>query len=840
MSSASGTSPELVAAVSPGQKLLEYEAILANASVGILFMRDRLVQHCNPKFSELFGWPHGELVGLAGSVFYRSDEEYADIGRIATPILSAGNLLEREMSMRRRDGSTLWCHMRAKAIDPQDTAKGTIWIAEDISERKRAQVEIEELLQKQQAILDNASVGILFTRNGLIVHCNSRIEALFGWQPGSLLGCSAKVFFKDADDHANFGRSISERLGRGELVDIEWQNVRQDGTPIWSRHLAKTLPTTDGTFSTIWITEDITEKRLAQQELNKVHQELEMRVLQRTHELETARQHHAAMIQSAPLAIYGRDLNNCITSWNPAAERMFGWAADECIGKPVQTIPADKVDEADDYRRRVLEGETIVQAEVVRQRRDGSPIDISMTVAPLREGGGHIYGYLTIIADITERKASERRIQQLAYHDLLTGLPNRLLMRDRFRQAIAHAERTHTRVALLFLDLDNFKHVNDSLGHASGDALLQDVAKRLEHCIRETDTISRQGGDEFLIILRDLPDTEALPPILPKLLERLSEPFHTAGRELSTSVSMGISVFPRDGRDFESLLKKADMAMYRAKDAGRNTFRFFDESMNAEADEHLVMQNGLRRALERNEFVLHFQPKIDLLTQRVVGAEALIRWAHPTLGMVAPARFIPVAEESGLIVQIGAWVIREACREAVAWSALGHKHLSVAVNLSAIQFKRGDVEQTVRDSLADSGLEPARLELELTESILVQNVEGVLATVQRLKQLGVKMSIDDFGTGYSSLSYLKRFDIDTLKIDQSFVRDLATDADDEAIVRAIIQMAHSLSLAVIAEGVETDEILKKLIDFGCDEAQGYLFSKPLPSQAFAQFMAVRP
>jgi predicted signal transduction protein with EAL and GGDEF domain len=372
-----------------------------------------------------------------------------------------------------------------------------------------------------------------------------------------------------------------------------------------------------------------------------------------------------------------------------------------------------------------------------------------------------------------------------------------------------------------------------------GDALLKEIAARLGECVRDTDTISRQGGDEFLIVLPDLRGDDAITRVLLKIRERLQVPFELDGHELTTSASIGIAIYPDDGRDFDTLLKKADTAMYRAKDAGRNGYRFFDEQMNVEAVEHLTMKSGLRRAVERDEFVLHYQPQIDLRTGAVVGAEALLRWNHPELGMIPPARFIPVAEDSGLIVPIGEWVIREACRQAVAWQADGLPPLVMAVNLSAVQFKRGDVEQTVKQALSSTGFDPHWLELELTESILIQNTEQVLASVQRLKLLGVKLSIDDFGTGYSSLSYLKRFAVDKLKIDQSFIRDLATDPDDAAIIRAIIQMARSLNLKTIAEGVETPGMLEQLRLFSCDEAQGYYFARPMPAQAFADFLADR-
>lgn len=464
----------------------------------------------------------------------------------------------------------------------------------------------------------------------------------------------------------------------------------------------------------------------------------------------------------------------------------------------------------------------------------------SASGSPIFDAKGEFAGYRGIGQDITERKANERQIEFLAQHDVLTRLPNRLLVRDRLEQAVAHAERSRAKLALLFLDLDHFKGINDSLGHSAGDTLLKEVARRLGECVRDSDTISRQGGDEFLIVLSDLPDTDAAAPVLAKIMGRLQEPFQIEGDEVSTSVSMGIAIFPEDGNSFETLLKKADMAMYRAKEGGRNTYRFFDEGMNIEAIEHMVMRNGLRHALERGEFVLHYQPQIHLASGAVTGVEALIRWNHPELGMIMPGRFISVAEESGLIVPIGDWVIREACRQAMIWKMAGVPALVMAVNLSAVQFKRGDVEQSVVHALEESGFNPALLELELTESILIQNAENVLGTVKRLKRLGVKLSIDDFGTGYSSLSYLKRFDIDKLKIDQSFIRDLASDPDDAAIVLAIIQMARSLNLTTLAEGVEDIGMLETLRTFHCDEAQGDYFARPMPAEAFADYLAQAP
>ena len=440
------------------------------------------------------------------------------------------------------------------------------------------------------------------------------------------------------------------------------------------------------------------------------------------------------------------------------------------------------------------------------------------------------------VHDITDRKAVQAQLEFLAYHDSLTGLPNRLLAKDHFNLAASFADRSNTKVALIFLDLDNFKIINDSLGHATGDALLKLVASRLKDCLRDSDALSRQGGDEFLVVLSGAADLSAISQFAEKMLIALLEPFNIESQELSTSLSIGISIYPDDGKDYETLLKKADTAMYQAKEAGRDTSRFYTEQMNVDAVEHLQIRNNLRKGLERCEFVLHYQPQIDMITGAIIGAEALIRWNHPEFGMVLPGRFIRAAEESGLIVPIGEWVLLEACRQAAAWRASSLPELVIAVNLSAIQFKRGDLEKSVINALTLSSLDPALLELELTESILIHNTEKVLAMVHRLKALGVKLSIDDFGTGYSSLSYLKRFAVDKLKIDQSFVRDMADDPNDAAIVRTIVQMAKSLNLKTIAEGVETERQLAFLRLQRCDQAQGYYFARPMPANAFAQYI----
>ncbi|HEX5372678.1 MAG TPA: EAL domain-containing protein [Aquabacterium sp.] len=437
--------------------------------------------------------------------------------------------------------------------------------------------------------------------------------------------------------------------------------------------------------------------------------------------------------------------------------------------------------------------------------------------------------YKRLKVEMAERREAERRIEYLAFHDVLTRLPNRELARDRLQQAVADARRHEQRVALVYLDLDNFKAINDTLGHGAGDRLLQALAQRFIAQVRESDSVCRLGGDEFLLVLKGLSEIDVVAPLMVKLLDELQRPVAIDGHELVISASAGVAMYPEDGADFDALLQKADMAMYRAKEVGRNTYRFFNDDMNTELLERLSMRSGLRRALEQGQFQLYYQPQVDLRTAQVVGAEALIRWHHPEQGLISPARFIPVAEESGLIVPIGDWVIEEACRQAAAWVAMGLPPMTVAVNLSAVQFRRGDVKQVVERALLQTGLDASLLELELTESLMISNPDAVQEQTRQLKALGVTLAIDDFGTGYSSLSYLKRFAVDKLKIDQSFVRDLDSDGDDAAIVRAIIQVAGSLGMKTIAEGVERDEIAQTLQRLGCEEAQGYLYARPMPA-----------
>ncbi|MFL6699102.1 MAG: putative bifunctional diguanylate cyclase/phosphodiesterase [Vitreoscilla sp.] len=439
-------------------------------------------------------------------------------------------------------------------------------------------------------------------------------------------------------------------------------------------------------------------------------------------------------------------------------------------------------------------------------------------------------------AQNAQMAAAQERMEMMATHDALTHLPNRSLARDRFEQATAAARRGGHSVAMLYLDLDNFKNVNDTLGHGSGDTLLIQVADRLSSLLRHADTVARLGGDEFLLLVPEASDGTGVAEIANKVVACLMTPFDVIGMEIFSGCSLGVAMFPADGEDFDSLLKKADIAMYRAKESGRNAFRFWDTEMNASVIEHVELLSAMRAALAHRDFTLSYQPQFDLCSGRLIGAEALIRWHHAELGQISPTRFIPLAERSGLIIPIGDWVLQEACAQAQRWRAAGWTDLTISVNVSPVQFRRSSVETSVAQALAESGLPSANLELELTESLLIQDSLALVESLASLRRMGVRFAIDDFGTGYSNLAYLKRFEVERLKIDQTFVRRLTDDVQDQAIVRAIVQMASSLNLFTVAEGVEDGATLALLGDLGCQQGQGFHWSPAVPAADFQKFL----
>lgn len=536
-------------------------------------------------------------------------------------------------------------------------------------------------------------------------------------------------------------------------------------------------------------------------------------------------------------AVVCTDVAGNITFLNLVAETMTGWSAGEAIGRPIVEVfkfkharPAPLVNAADNgHAAQRAPASVLVQ-------RGGVEISVEDSVAPIHDREGEIAGAVSVFRDVSTERAMAQQIAHSAEHDFLTGLPNRLLLSDRVGQAIALAARHGNKVAVLFLDLDGFKHINDSLGHPIGDKLLQSTAKRLVASVDGSGTVSREGGDEFVVLLPDVEKWEDAAVTARRLLQALAEPHPIDGHDLHITASVGISVYPDDGLDAETLVKNADTAMYQAKDGGHQTYQFFKPAMYARAVERQSIEESLRRALERHELALHYQPKVNLKTGKITGAEALLRWTHPVRGAVSPAEFIPVAEDCGLILPIGRWVLREACGQAKTWIDEGLPLGAIAVNVSAVEFRGEDFLGDVFASLTETGLDPRALELELTESVLMKRAGAAESILMALRAQGIQISIDDFGTGYSSLSYLKKFPVDVLKIDQSFIRQIAGNPPETAIVSAVIAMARNLHLRVIAEGVETADELTFLREQDCDEVQGFYFSRPVPADQFAALL----
>jgi diguanylate cyclase (GGDEF)-like protein/PAS domain S-box-containing protein len=542
-------------------------------------------------------------------------------------------------------------------------------------------------------------------------------------------------------------------------------------------------------------------------------------------------------------AVIGTDLQGNVDYLNTAAENMTGWPRDDAHGQPIDQVmymvDGETAAAAVNPVRLVLEQKQPMgmTAGSMLVRRDGSNVAIEDSAAPILDPGGQISGAVVVFHDVSEARAMAMRMAYLAQHDPLTRLPNRVLLSDRIAQAISLAERSGNAIALMFLDLDHFKHINDSLGHAAGDQLLQIVAQRLSACVRSTDTVSRNGGDEFVVLLAEGRDMQDASVIAHKIIAALSAPYSIDQHELHMTCSIGISVYPADADSAEGLLKNADTAMYHAKEVGRNNYQFFKHAMNVRAVERQVIESNLWQALDRREFMLHYQPKVNLATGVITGAEALLRWLHPQWGVTLPERFVAIAEECGLIVPIGRWVLREACLQAKCWREKGFELPTISVNVCALEFRHPDFVAGVQAILDESGLPPACLQLEITESVLMRDADSSAEILRQLKDIGVQLAMDDFGTGYSSLSYLLKFPIDVLKIDKSFVHSIG--AGDGAIVSAVIAMCASLSYQVVAEGVENDTQLAFLQGELCQEGQGYLFSHGVASEPFTVLLQAR-
>ncbi len=802
-------SRKIEAALREGERY--YRHVIDSAVDGYFAMdpRRRFIE-VNDTLCDLFGYSREEWLGQTpiGFIAEESRAELIDqMQRIDTT-----DRRRYQLNARRKDGTTFPILLNNTTHrNEKGEIVGSFGFITDLTPIFEAQRAVAESERELRGILDDLQDTYYRTdQTGSIVRASRSVEQLLGYTVEEVLGRKLADLYCSQAEREDFLARM--QANGGHIVGGESRLRHKDGHELWVRTTAHFIRDAAGNVVGVeGTTRDNTRQRRAEEEQRLA----------------------AKVFESSGEAIMITDAEGCIVSVNQAFSRITGYAAADAVGRNASMLASGRHGSEffGDMWRSILDT-GYWQGELWNRRRSGEIFPGWLGISSVRDTDGKITHFVGIFSDISERKAVEAKIAFLAHHDALTGLPNRLLLKDRMEQAMVHGERNGNKVALLFVDLDRFKAVNDSFGHPVGDALLRDAAQRLLACVRDSDTISRHGGDEFLVVLTDLNSSEVPAQIAGKIMAVLGQPFHVDDHEARISASVGIAVYPEDGTGFDELLKKADTAMYHAKQAGRNAFRFYTQRMNADVQERLDLHSRLRSALELEEFVLYYQPLVDLKNGRIVGGEALLRWKSPGHGLIAPESFIAAAEHSGLSVPLGEWVLQEACRELARWHAEGHPQLSMAVNISAIQFRRGDVEETVLRALVASGATPAALELELTESILIDGAEQVLGTIRRIQALGVRLAIDDFGTGYSSLAYLKRFAVDKLKIDQSFVRDIETDQDDAAIVRAVIQMARSLDLKVVAEGVESEAVAEQLRAMQCDLVQGYHFGRPMPAAEF--------
>ncbi len=796
----------------------KYSGIMQAAQVGIFMLQNGRFIYANPRLADYFGYSVDELLSGMGPLDVVIEEQHEWLRQQMQQRAAGAPGFPYEVTAVRKDGTRFPIAIMGVPAKYRG-APASVGTVFDLTAQRLVEDQIVESRNRYRALFESAQDAIIVIDGDrrVIVEANVAAELLLRRPREKLLGLpSAEIF--PPDRRQRHVAELQRHIDAGGGTPEEMRAHTADGHDI-PVEVSTSVIEVGGRKQLQAIFRDISARRLAEERL---------RLAQRVFDV-------------GDEVVVITDAERNIVAVNPAFTRVSGYDADEAIGKNPRFLRSGR-QPPEFYAEMwsVIERDGVWQGELWNRRKSGEVYPAWLRINVYRDSEGRVINYIGLSSDISERHAAEAKIRQLAYYDPLTRLPNRTLLHDRVDQILAQASREGRLAALFFIDLDHFKTINDSLGHFTGDQLLCEVAQRMTGCIRRSDTLARLGGDEFVIVCGEAISMDGAAGIARKVLQAVAKPFTVDGHQLQVTPSIGISLYPQDGEDFETLLKHADTAMYRAKESGRNAYQFFAREMNEAALERLMLENSLRVALERRELELHYQPQIELASGRIIGAEALIRWRHPQLGMIPPVRFIPVAEASGLIVPIGSWVLKEACRQAASWRRAGLPPITVAVNLSSAQFRQQRFEETVAGVLELTGLPADHLELELTESIVMEDAELTVQALRRLSVMGVQLAIDDFGTGYSSLSYLKRFPIDKLKIDRSFVRDIVTDVDDWAIASTVISMGQSLRLQVIAEGVETVEQLDMLRRQGCHAVQGYHFSKPLPADSFARLLAAQP
>lgn len=768
----------------------------------------------NKQTERLFGYEREEMLGMTVEDLlprrirsrhrgFRAEFHAAP----STRAMGAG----RDLFARRKDGTEIPVEI---GLNPLDIDEGAFVLASviDITERKRTEERLSQVIEAAP----NAMVMV--NPSGEIVLVNSQMEALFGYTREELLAMPLEQLIPERFRH-HHGEyrgaffAVPDRRAMGAGRDLFGR--RKDGSEI---------PVEIG-LNPI----EIEEERLVLASIIDISERL---IVQRDETASRIDQLRRSILDSLPFSIIATDSDGVIVTANPGAEKLLGYSGDELVGSPIYRVHGTREPE---YQGEVWPPEFTTDdgQETSYQRRDGRRVPVNEAFVPIQDEGGETRGFLTVAYDITKRKQAQAEVKHLAHHDVLTDLPNRTLLLEHLEGSMREADHLGAEIAVLLLDLDHFKRVNDSLGHHVGDELLLQVASRLAQCVREGDLVSRLGGDEFVIVLADLEEDTDLGERLDEFMRQVSAPVEIHSHELTVTPSIGGALYPRDGLDAATLLKNADTAMYHAKEMGRSNYQWFSSAMLDETNDKLALSSALRQALGAGELTVVYQPQIELATGEVIGVEALVRWFSPQYGAIGPDRFIPIAEDGGMIGQLGEWVLRQACSDIAELGAALGRSLTVAVNVSPRQFHRGDFLATLARAIDDSGLDPKDLELEITEGILMENPADVIDVLHSIRESGTRVVVDDFGTGFSSLSYLTRFPIDKIKIDRSFVHDLMSDQADAAIVDTIIVMAHTLGMKVVAEGVETVEQERYLAARGCDEAQGYRYSKGVQIQHLA-------
>jgi len=798
----------------------------------------------NEAGSKMLG--HDTSSALAGKPFYTIvHPEYQDIFK-----LSLKNLIDSKGMAHAK-----FVKADASVIDVEvlahDIGDGQTMIeARDVTERVKTAQALRDREGRLHGILNTVADAIVtINEKGIIIAFNKAAEIIFGYSAEEAIGQNISMLIgaKHSHHHDKYmGRYKNER--KSGIIGVQGREetgCKKDGTEFPLELSVTELRHGERTFFT-GIMRDITERKAAEKEIREAHEYLESRVKERTKELtqeiivreqaEGRLRLAAQVIENLNEGVVIIDPDFRVLSINPAYTEITGYSPTEVVGKhPSNHSALCATGEMFEEMWMGLENRGKWSGEFWNKRKNGEEYAERLSITAITGNSGEIKQFAAVIADITKRKKDEERILYQANYDTLTGLPNRSLFIDRLNQSLPSMARSNKKLALLFIDLDGFKVVNDTLGHDIGDELLQQAAERLGHCVRTGDTVARLGGDEFTITMPNLDDLKNAPIVAQRSLEALSKPFVIGGHEAFVSASIGITIFPDDATTSQELLKNADAAMYKAKDEGKANYQYFTADMNLQVKERMIIKNGLIKALENDELSLFYQPKLDMKTNKITAVEALMRWDNPELGSITPFVFIPVLEESGLVVEVGEWAIKRACEQHNEWLKRGLPPMKMAVNLSARQLREKAFVSIVEKTLKKAKLDVKYFEVEITESMLMSDAPNIVAALRKLHEMGIHVSMDDFGTGYSSLSYLKRFPIDTIKIDRSFVSDIATDQDDAEIIRTIINMGKTLNRNVIAEGVETVEQFNMLKEYECDEIQGYYISRPLTGDDFVSF-----